>query len=485
MIPREAINPYPERKNISLEVIDLSVDDLCQAEPQVVSERVINSLIPKFDPYKFPILVWEDQRGTFRVVDGFHRLFTARKLGISEVRCQIGDYTEAEFWEQRLAFTREHEKIAGHRMVAWAMSLWSEVPIADKVDAYRLFNTMSAVDSAAMISAETTLRRYGLSRQEVEVAIQFAQRYRDMIGISYALISGYITDINIIGKDNLYVLGLDGITSTKLRLVEKAFLDGIFGQTGRTFIIEALKVISQKKLNRWDTENLIQGLRQTRSIDEWRRVVTADEPLGVLNALKVERELEEQRKRMLEEPQKSSDSDSERETPVSSVVKPTTPLPFKPTSGYHPPTFEPKPPPVLSIRPDKSILVTPTPTPGSSTEDTGVGVTPISVSNEKQYTKEEIEKAESEMKRELDRVITILEASSGNFIKLKPAREYPFIAERVDRILEVLGKYLDIEVRELPKRVRMLEQLRQTDSEKIVKLLHRVQELTDALTYNR
>lgn len=93
-------------------VIDMPVDE--QNVLQKMESMKANGIIQ-------PITLW---LYGMRVIDGFHRVMAAQRLGWAEIPCYVIDCSEDAFWDARIQSARQHHKIADDRLTAWIFESW-------------------------------------------------------------------------------------------------------------------------------------------------------------------------------------------------------------------------------------------------------------------------------------------------------------------------------------------------------------------------
>lgn len=70
-----------------------------------------------------PVFVWLND---MRIIDGFHRTETARRIGITSIPVLIRDCNEEEFWSARIVSARAHHAIEAERLAAWMDECWKQ-----------------------------------------------------------------------------------------------------------------------------------------------------------------------------------------------------------------------------------------------------------------------------------------------------------------------------------------------------------------------
>lgn len=74
-----------------------------------------------------PIAVWLGSEANGfkpRIIDGFHRVEAAKRLGWTEIMCNHIDCNEEGFWEARIDSAKMHHEIEQDRIVAWMCECW-------------------------------------------------------------------------------------------------------------------------------------------------------------------------------------------------------------------------------------------------------------------------------------------------------------------------------------------------------------------------
>jgi len=80
-----------------------------------------------------PIAVWEHE-GSVRVVDGFHRLEAARRLGWSHLAVAMVECDEEGFWDARIQSAKQHETLSRERLIQWITECWRHSTLSDDKD---------------------------------------------------------------------------------------------------------------------------------------------------------------------------------------------------------------------------------------------------------------------------------------------------------------------------------------------------------------
>lgn len=93
-------------------VIDMPVDEK-NVQEKMVSIQEIGIVQP--------ITLWLHG---LRVIDGFHRLVAAQRLGSAEVPCYVVNCDESAFWDARIQSARQHHTIETARLSAWIFESW-------------------------------------------------------------------------------------------------------------------------------------------------------------------------------------------------------------------------------------------------------------------------------------------------------------------------------------------------------------------------
>lgn len=61
-----------------------------------------------------------------RVVNGFHRVVAALRLGWKTIRADVCDYDEETFWSARIIAAKTHKEIEGVRLATWMLECWKQ-----------------------------------------------------------------------------------------------------------------------------------------------------------------------------------------------------------------------------------------------------------------------------------------------------------------------------------------------------------------------
>lgn len=81
-----------------------------------------------------PVAVWlgpsgkKSKKSRPRIIDGFHRIEAARRLGWTEVNCNQIDCTEEAFWDARIQSAKQHADVERPRLMAWIRECWDASP---------------------------------------------------------------------------------------------------------------------------------------------------------------------------------------------------------------------------------------------------------------------------------------------------------------------------------------------------------------------
>jgi ParB-like chromosome segregation protein Spo0J len=76
-----------------------------------------------------PVTVWLQD---LRIIDGFHRTEAAKRLGWSEISCNVIDCTEDAFWDARIQSAKQHHAIEAQRLEAWMLESWKATEWAEQ-----------------------------------------------------------------------------------------------------------------------------------------------------------------------------------------------------------------------------------------------------------------------------------------------------------------------------------------------------------------
>lgn len=118
----------PERKEMER---DVPIHEIVVDMP--VSEVLVRSKMRMLqkDGLIQPLAIW--QHGML-VIDGFHRLEAAKRLGWKTVRCSIIDVSEEQFWASRIDSAKQHHEVEKPRLLAWIRQCWQASEYAKTVD---------------------------------------------------------------------------------------------------------------------------------------------------------------------------------------------------------------------------------------------------------------------------------------------------------------------------------------------------------------
>jgi hypothetical protein len=99
----------------------VNVNDLVVDMP--VSEEEVQRKMESMNMHGLvqPLTVWLKD---MRIIDGFHRLEAAKRLGWTEIECVVRDYTEEAFWDARIQSAKQHHEIEEDRLVTWMVNCW-------------------------------------------------------------------------------------------------------------------------------------------------------------------------------------------------------------------------------------------------------------------------------------------------------------------------------------------------------------------------
>lgn len=106
---------------------DVPVGDIVVDMP--ISEALVRSKMKMLaeDGLVQPLTIWEQG---MRVIDGFHRLEAAKRLGWSTIRCHLVDVSEEKFWSARIDSAKQHAEIEKPRLLAWIRECWKSSPVS-------------------------------------------------------------------------------------------------------------------------------------------------------------------------------------------------------------------------------------------------------------------------------------------------------------------------------------------------------------------
>lgn len=77
-----------------------------------------------------PLAVWQPK---MLIIDGFHRLEAAKRLGWQTIRCSLLDVTEEQFWASRIDSAKQHHEIERPRLLAWIRQCWQAADHTDDI----------------------------------------------------------------------------------------------------------------------------------------------------------------------------------------------------------------------------------------------------------------------------------------------------------------------------------------------------------------
>lgn len=104
---------YTTKVNVNDLVIDMPLDEANVAR----MAKIMDS-----DGQTIPIIIWLND---FRIIDGFHRVAAAKRLGWDEIFCNVEDCTEEDFWDRRVVFSRPHHTLTDERLSIWISECWN------------------------------------------------------------------------------------------------------------------------------------------------------------------------------------------------------------------------------------------------------------------------------------------------------------------------------------------------------------------------
>lgn len=96
-------------------VVDMPVDD-SHIQELMDSLRKTGRMIE-------PVSVWLQG---MRIINGFHRIEAAKRLGWTTLPALIQDCTEDEFWDARIIAAKPHYRIESARLAQWMMQSWMQ-----------------------------------------------------------------------------------------------------------------------------------------------------------------------------------------------------------------------------------------------------------------------------------------------------------------------------------------------------------------------
>lgn len=104
---------YTTKVNVNDLVIDMPLDEANVARMAKIMDA---------DGQTIPIIIWLKD---FRVIDGFHRVAAAKRLGWQEIFCNVEDCSEEDFWDRRVVFSRPHHTLTDERLAIWISECWN------------------------------------------------------------------------------------------------------------------------------------------------------------------------------------------------------------------------------------------------------------------------------------------------------------------------------------------------------------------------
>ncbi len=138
-----------------------------------VSETLVRSKMHMLqkDGLIQPLAIW--QHGML-VIDGFHRLEAAKRLGWQTVRCSIIDVSEEQFWASRIDSAKQHHEVEKPRLLAWIRQCWQASEYAKSSDiAETLLRLRKKVGSDWEFSAGSQRGKLHLSDDDQAVLTWF------------------------------------------------------------------------------------------------------------------------------------------------------------------------------------------------------------------------------------------------------------------------------------------------------------------------
>lgn len=104
-----------------------------------------------------PVAVWLGPTGKPdkpRIIDGFHRVVAAERLGWTDINCNQIDCSEEGFWDARIQSAKQHHDIETDRLLAWIGECWKSSQLKDEDDA--IHDLATEVWETGLFSAEGT-----------------------------------------------------------------------------------------------------------------------------------------------------------------------------------------------------------------------------------------------------------------------------------------------------------------------------------------
>lgn len=103
-------------KNIAVDTIEIDMPISEDNVAQKMESFQANGMIQ-------PLTLWKHGKA-LRVIDGFHRLEAAKRLGWTHVACVIQDCSEEAFWDARIQSAKQHADISEERLLHWIAECW-------------------------------------------------------------------------------------------------------------------------------------------------------------------------------------------------------------------------------------------------------------------------------------------------------------------------------------------------------------------------
>lgn len=102
-------------------VTDVAIDELVIDLPVSEDNVVLKMESMKDRGLVQPVTVWLEG---MRIIDGFHRVVAAQRLGWLNIPCAVIDCSESAFWDARIQSARQHHEISNDRFRAWMLECW-------------------------------------------------------------------------------------------------------------------------------------------------------------------------------------------------------------------------------------------------------------------------------------------------------------------------------------------------------------------------
>lgn len=100
---------------------DISVNELVADMPVSNPEVERKMLSLETSGLVQPLTVWAEG---MRLIDGFHRLEAAKRLGWKTITCSVSECDEEAFWDARIQSARQHSGVERDRLLIWIAECW-------------------------------------------------------------------------------------------------------------------------------------------------------------------------------------------------------------------------------------------------------------------------------------------------------------------------------------------------------------------------